>query len=443
MKKIFSFLLLLFWLGSPLLAQTPKKVEFTEYTLENGLHVILHQDKSVPLVAVTVLYHVGSKNENPDRTGFAHFFEHLLFEGSQNIGRGEFDDYVERAGGTLNANTSFDRTFYYELLPSNQLELGLWLESERMLHAKVDNIGIETQRQVVKEERRQRIDNQPYGTMMENVFKLAYEKHPYKWPVIGYMEHLDAAQENDYKTFYETFYVPNNATLSIAGDIDIEETKKKIELYFGSIPKGKGEIPRPNVTEEPQTAERRGVIEDNIQLPAVIHAYKTPSIRQDDYYAVSMLMTLLSEGQSSRLRKSIQDKQNKALFIGAFPFGLEDSPSMSMVFALANLGSGTTPETLEAAMDEEYEKVKNELISEREHEKLINQIETQFYSQNSSMAGIAENLANYHVYYGDADLINTEIEKYRKVTRQDIQRVAQKYLNKENRVVLYYVPKKG
>jgi predicted Zn-dependent peptidase len=405
--------------------------------------VILHQDKSVPLVAVTVLYHVGSKNENPNRTGFAHFFEHLLFEGSQNIGRGEFDDYVERAGGMLNANTSFDRTFYYELLPSNQLELGLWLESERMLHAKVDSVGIETQRQVVKEERRQRIDNQPYGTMMENVFKLAYEKHPYKWPVIGYMEHLDAAEENDYKTFYETFYVPNNATLSIAGDIDIEETKKKIELYFGSIPKGKGEIPRPNVTEEPQTAERRGVIEDNIQLPAVVHAYKTPSIRQDDYYAVSMLMTLLSEGQSSRLRKSIQDKQNKALFIGAFPFGLEDSPSISMVFALANLGSGTTPEALEAAMDEEYEKVKNELISEREYEKLINQIETQFYSQNSSMAGIAENLANYHVYYGDANLINTEIEKYRKVTRQDIQRVAQKYLNKENRVALYYVPKKG
>lgn len=443
MKKIFSFLLLLFWAGSSLLAQTPKKVEFVEYTLENGLHVILHQDKSVPLVAVTVLYHVGSKNENPNRTGFAHFFEHLLFEGSQNIGRGEFDDYVERAGGMLNANTSFDRTFYYELLPSNQLELGLWLESERMLHAKVDSVGIETQRQVVKEERRQRIDNQPYGTMMENVFKLAYEKHPYKWPVIGYMEHLDAAEENDYKTFYETFYVPNNATLSIAGDIDIEETKKKIELYFGSIPKGKGEIPRPNVTEEPQTAERRGVIEDNIQLPAVVHAYKTPSIRQDDYYAVSMLMTLLSEGQSSRLRKSIQDKQNKALFIGAFPFGLEDSPSISMVFALANLGSGTTPEALEAAMDEEYEKVKNELISEREYEKLINQIETQFYSQNSSMAGIAENLANYHVYYGDANLINTEIEKYRKVTRQDIQRVAQKYLNKENRVALYYVPKKG
>jgi predicted Zn-dependent peptidase len=443
MKKIFSFLLLLFWAGSSLLAQTPKKVEFVEYTLENGLHVILHQDKSVPLVAVTVLYHVGSKNENPNRTGFAHFFEHLLFEGSQNIGRGEFDDYVERAGGMLNANTSFDRTFYYELLPSNQLELGLWLESERMLHAKVDSVGIETQRQVVKEERRQRIDNQPYGTMMENVFKLAYEKHPYKWPVIGYMEHLDAAEENDYKTFYETFYVPNNATLSIAGDIDIEETKKKIELYFGSIPKGKGEIPRPNVTEEPQTAERRGVIEDNIQLPAVVHAYKTPSIRQDDYYAVSMLMTLLSEGQSSRLRKSIQDKQNKALFIGAFPFGLEDSPSISMVFALANLGSGTTPEALEAAMDEEYEKVKNELISEREYEKLINQIETQFYSQNSSMAGIAENLANYHVYYGDANLINTEIERYRKVTRQDIQRVAQKYLNKENRVALYYVPKKG
>ncbi len=198
------------------------KINFQEFTLDNGLHVILHQDKSTPIVAVSVMYHVGSKNENPERTGFAHFFEHLLFEGSENISRGEYDKYIEKAGGTLNANTSMDRTYYFEILPSNQLELGLWLESERMLHAKVENVGIETQRQVVKEERRQRIDNQPYGSFLEQIMKRAYKTHPYKWPVIGSMAHLDAAEEKDYKNFYKDFYVPNNAIISIAGDIDYE-----------------------------------------------------------------------------------------------------------------------------------------------------------------------------------------------------------------------------
>ncbi|MEM9820888.1 MAG: pitrilysin family protein, partial [Bacteroidota bacterium] len=220
-KLLISLLLLIGWQTTD--AQL-NKIDYLEYTLDNGLHVILHQDQSTPIVAVTVMYHVGSKNESPDRTGFAHFFEHLLFEGSENIERGEFDDYISRAGGTNNANTWYDRTFYYELLPSNHLETGLWLESERMLHAKVENIGIETQRQVVKEERRQRIDNQPYGSVLEESMKRAFTKHPYQWSVIGSMAHLDAAQEEDYKQFYADFYVPNNAVLSIAGDINFEET---------------------------------------------------------------------------------------------------------------------------------------------------------------------------------------------------------------------------
>ena len=192
------------------------QVEFKEFTLDNGLQVILHKDSSTPIVAVSVMYHVGSKNEQPDRTGFAHFFEHLLFEGTENIERGEYDKYVEKAGGTLNANTSNDRTYYYEILPSNQLEMGLWLESERMLHAKVENKGIETQREVVKEERRQRIDNQPYGSILQEAMKRAYTKHPYNWPVIGSMDHLNAAVESDYVNFYKTFYVPNNAICSAA-----------------------------------------------------------------------------------------------------------------------------------------------------------------------------------------------------------------------------------
>ena len=220
-------------------------ISFQEFTLDNGLHVILHQDKSTPIVAVSVMYHVGSKNENPERTGFAHFFEHLMFEGSDNIGRGEYDKYIQNAGGTLNANTSWDRTYYYEILPSNQLALGLWLESERMLHAKVDEKGIETQRQVVKEERRQRVDNQPYGSLLEETFKRAYKQHPYKWPVIGSMAHLEAAEEKDYQQFYKDFYVPNNAVLSIAGDIDFEDAKTLITKYFAPIPKSAEAVYRP------------------------------------------------------------------------------------------------------------------------------------------------------------------------------------------------------
>ena len=233
-KTIFSGLFLLgstsFW--------AQQKITYEAYDLPNGLHVILHEEHATPIVAVSVLYHVGSKNENPDRTGFAHFFEHLLFEGSANIGRGEYSELVEKNGGTLNANTSQDRTYYYEVLPSNQLELGLWLESERMLHAKVDIKGIETQRSVVKEEKRQRVDNQPYGSFFTEIFKRVFATHPYNWAPIGSMEHLDAAQEEDYVNFYKTYYVPSNATLSIAGDINIEATKKWIAQYFGSIPQG-------------------------------------------------------------------------------------------------------------------------------------------------------------------------------------------------------------
>ena len=439
MKRTVFSLLSAFCLFQAAFGQSSRnQIKFVEYDLPNGLHVILHQDNTVPIVATTILYHVGSKNEEPNRTGFAHFFEHLLFEGSENIGRGEFDKYVQNAGGTLNANTSFDRTFYYELLPSNQLELSLWLESERLMHAKVDIKGVETQREVVKEEKRQRNDNQPYGNILTEVMKRAYTVHPYKSTPIGSMEDLNAAKEEDYKNFYKKYYVPNNATLSIAGDIDIENTKKLIEKYFAEIPRGQ-EIPKVNIKEPEQKAEVRDIVYDKVQLPAVIHAYKIPAQGKEDYYAVNMLMQLLSEGQSSRLNKSIKDKQQKAIAVGAFPFSLEDDPSLALAFAIAS--QGVTPEALEAAMDAEYEKVRNELISEEEFQKLRNQVESEFVNSNANMAGIAESLANYHVYFGNANLINTEIEKYMKVTREDLQRVAKKVLRRENRVALYWLPK--
>jgi predicted Zn-dependent peptidase len=415
-----------------------RKIEFTEYDLDNGLHVILHKDNTTPIVAVSILYHVGSKNENPERTGFAHFFEHLLFEGTENIKRGEFDKYITNAGGTNNANTSNDRTYYHEVLPSNQLELGLWLESERMMHAKIEPVGVETQREVVKEEKRQRMDNQPYGSILTEILQHAYKVHPYRWPTIGSLDHLNSATLDEFIDFYKTFYVPNNATLSIAGDIDIEQAKTLIAKYFKDIPKGTKPIPRPTTVEPQQTKEVRDVVLDNIQLPAVVHAYHMPEQGTDDAYALDMLSTLLSGGESSRLYRALVDEQKKAYVIQSFPFSSED-PGLYLVFGLANMG--VPVEDLEKAMDVEIGKVMTEMISEKEFQKVRNQVESQFVQQNSSMVGIAEQLANYHVYFKDANLINTEISRYNKVTREDLQRVAKKYLTKENRVSLFYLPK--
>jgi len=414
------------------------KINFQEFTLDNGLHVILHQDKSTPIVAVSVMYHVGSKNENPERTGFAHFFEHLLFEGSENISRGEYDKYIEKAGGTLNANTSMDRTYYFEILPSNQLELGLWLESERMLHAKVENVGIETQRQVVKEERRQRIDNQPYGSFLEQIMKRAYKTHPYKWPVIGSMAHLDAAEEKDYKNFYKDFYVPNNAIISIAGDIDYENAKALVTKYFSTIPKSMKPIYRPSVVEPALGGEVRDTFYDNIQLPAVLMAYRIPAAGTPEYYAVSMLGTLLSQGESSRLQRALVDDQQKAVAVGNFPLDLED-PGVSIAYGICSMGTDVLD--AEKSITAEIDRIKTEPIGDEEFQKLRNQVENDFVTSNSRVAGIAESLANYKMYYGDANLINTELQRYLAVTKDDIKNAAIKYYNNNNRVVLHYLPK--
>lgn len=416
-------------------AQT-RQIKFTEYDLPNGLHVILHEDHSTPIVAVGVMYHVGSKDEARDRRGFAHFFEHLLFEGSDNIGRGEFAKYVEKAGGVLNANTTGDRTYYYEVLPSNQLDLGLWLESERMMHAKVDTKGIETQREVVKEERRQRYENQPYGSILPEVLSRAYTKHPYQWPTIGYMEDLNAATEKDYQRFYRTFYVPNNAVLVLAGDFDPRQAKDQLSKYFGPIPKG-AEVPRNSVVEPPLKGEVRDVVYDKIQLPAVVQAYRIPALGTPDFYAVDMLNRLLSNGNSSRLVRNVKEAEQKAVFVGSFSLPFED-PGLAIAFAVANMG--VDPDSLEASMNRQFERVRNEPVPEAELAKLKVQIETEHAMENTRMAGIANNLANAYTFLGGTDKVNTEVEHYLAVTADDLQRAARKYFVPENRVVLHYLP---
>lgn len=436
MKKSLFILALLLLVGFHSNAQ---KVEFEEYDLDNGMHVILHQDNSAPVVTTSVMYHVGAKDEDPERTGFAHFFEHLLFEGTENIERGEWFTIVSSNGGSNNANTTDDRTYYYEVFPSNSVELGLWMESERLLHPIINQIGVDTQNEVVKEEKRLRVDNQPYGNILAEVKKRMFKVHPYKGTTIGEMEHLDAATLKEFQAFNKKFYVPNNAVLVVAGDINTSEVKKMVQDYFGPIPRGK-DIVRNLPKEEPIIESIKGTAYDpNIQIPAVIAAYRTPSFKDKEAYVLDMISSYLSGGKSSVLYKKIVDEQKQALAVQAVNISQEDYG----VYALFGLPLGeVTLETLLAEMDEEIVKIQTDLITERDYQKLQNQFENQFVNSNSSVSGIANSLARYYMLYGDVNLINNEIEIYRSITKEDMRDVAKKYLNPNQRVVVEYLPKK-
>lgn len=418
---------------------TSQEVKFNEYTLDNGLNVILHQDNSAPVITTSVMYHVGAKNENPKRTGFAHFFEHLLFEGTENIEKGEWFKIVSSNGGSNNANTTEDRTYYYEIFPSNQLELGLWMESERMMHPIINQKGVDTQNEVVKEEKRLRVDNAPYGNILPEVKKRLFKKHPYRWATIGSMEHLDAASLEEFRAFNEKFYVPNNATLVVAGDINIDKTKKMINDYFGPIEKG-APVEQIDIQEDPITSQIVGTYYDpNIQIPAIVLAYRTPSMKERDAYVLDMISALLSDGKSSRLYKKIVDDHKQALQIGAFNIAQEDY-GQYIIYALP-MGD-ISLDVLVSEIDVEITKLQTTLITQREYEKLQNQFENRFVNSNSSVSGIANSLAKYQMLFGNTDLINEEIDIYRSITREDIKRVANKYLNENQRLTLQYLPKK-
>ncbi|MEM8520228.1 pitrilysin family protein [Flavobacterium sp. PL12] len=436
MKKSLMALSALFMLGGVASAQ---KVAFEEYTLDNGLHVILHNDPSAPTVITSVMYHVGAKDENPERTGFAHFFEHLLFEGTENIKRGEWFKIVTSNGGVNNANTTDDRTYYYEVFPSNNLELGLWMEAERMLHPIINQIGVDTQNEVVKEEKRLRVDNQPYGNFLAEVKKNIFKKHPYRWATIGSMDHLDAATLEEFQAFNKKFYVPNNAVLVVAGDFKKDQAKEWIQKYFGPINKG-AEVKRETFVEDPITQTIKAKFEDsNIQIPAIVAAYRTPSMKTRDARVLDMISSILTDGKSSRLYKKIVDEKKMALQIGAFSNSQEDYGSY-IIYGLPQ--APNTPQDILTAIDAEIVALQTELISEKDLQKLQNKFENQYVDSNSTIDGIADNLASFYLLYGDVNLINTEIDIYNSITREEIRDVAKKYLNPNQRLVLDYVPSK-
>lgn len=436
MKKIFSVLGLIFMSGAAVFAQ---HIEYDEYTLDNGLHVILQQDNSAPVVTTAVMYHVGAKDENPDRTGFAHFFEHLLFEGTENIGRGQWDKIMGANGGSGNANTTDDRTYYYETFPSNNLQLALWMESERMFHPVINQIGVDTQREVVKEEKRMRMDNAPYGRLWESIKSNLFKKHPYRWAPIGSMEHLNAATLDEFKAFFKKFYLPSNAVLVIAGDFDKEQTKKWINEYFATIPSGSRPAKNQYV-EDLITTQINAVTEDpNIQLPMLLNAYRTPSMKQRDARVLDMISSVLSDGKSSRLYKRLVDKDKLALEVSSFNMTEEDY-SAYIIYAIPM--TGKTVEEVQKVIDEEVAKISTDLISEREFQKIQNQFENAAVNANATSEGIAHNLAEAYLLYGDTKLVNTSIDIYRSITREEIRDIAKKYLQPNQRVVIDYIPQK-
>ena len=418
---------------------TAQQIKFEEYDLPNGLHVILHQDNSAPVVTTSVMYHVGAKDEAAGRTGFAHFFEHLLFEGTKNIKRGEWFKLVSSNGGSNNANTSPDRTYYYETFPSNNEQLGLWMEAERLRHPVINQIGVDTQREVVKEEKRLRMDNQPYGKLVDAILTTLFKKHPYKGTVIGSIEDLNSAKLEEFNAFFKKYYIPNNATLVVAGDIKPEQTKKWINEYFGSIPKGTP-ITRNFPKETPITQEFEETVYDaNIQIPAYIFAYRTPAGNERDAYILSMLGSYLSKGKSSVLYKKLVDNEKKALAVEAFNLGLVDHS----IFAFFAIPMGnTSKDVLKKDIDAEIKKLQTDLISEEDYQKLQNQMENNFVNANSSVEGIADTLADSYLLKGNTNLINEEINIYRSITREDLRNAARKYLNSNQRAIINYLPKK-
>ena len=420
-------------------AALQSNIEFQEYDLQNGLHVILHRDDSNPIVSVDIWYMVGSKDEDPGHTGFAHLFEHMMFQGSRNVGKTEHFSYIQKAGGTLNGTTNADRTNYFESVPSNQLELVLWLESDRMMQLNVTQENFDNQREVVKEEKRQRYDNRPYGTWSINMYNRAFPNHPYRMPPIGSMKDLNEASLDYAQGFYKKYYAPDNAVLVISGDIDYQGTGELVEKYFGNITPARTN--KKNYHEiNLNTGEIRDTIYENVQLPALFIGYKTYGNRSKDYYALQILSSLLTDGKSSRLYKDIVYNKKLAKSVNSFVSEMQ----IAGLFIVNSTGyQHSDLEKIEDEIYSQIESLKTKPVSDYELEKIKNSIENDFTNMRQTALGKAELLAHYYVYLNNTELINSDLKNYLDVTPREIMDAANKYFSRENRVVLYYSPKKS
>lgn len=431
-------------------------IDFQRYTLKNGLRVILHEDNSTPLVAVSVLYDVGSRDENPKRTGFAHLFEHLMFAGSAHVP--DFDLPIQLAGGENNAFTNNDMTNFYETVPAENLETLLWIESDRMLKLNINARSLNVQRKVVVEEFKETTLNEPYGDMWHHMSDMVYTKHTYKWPVIGLTpEHIEKATLSDVRGFYKKFYVPNNAILVVAGNLskcptynntsestnekpdnsNIKKVAQLIEKWFANIPKGN--VPERHLPQEPPHSKQvRKTVESNVPVEALYIAFLSPARKDDAYYAVDLLTDVLANGSSSRFYRRLLKEKRLFSEIDCFQTGNID-PGVIVIEGKPT--EGVSLEAAEAAIWEELETLKQELIAEEELQKLKNKIESQQAFSDAGALNKAMNLTFYELL-GNPNLINTEIELYNNISVHDIKRVAQLYFRKENSAVLYYKPRK-
>jgi len=413
-------------------------IPITSSTLPNGLRVVLSEDHSAPTYSIAVVYDVGSRNEREGRTGFAHLFEHMMFQGSENVGKGEHDFLVFSNGGSANGTTDEDRTLYYETLPANQLELGVFLEADRMKSLAVTQANLDNQRNAVQEERRLRVDNQPYGKTFESISEIAYDNPAYKHSVIGSMADLNAASIDDVSSFFKMYYAPNNAVVAIVGDFKSADALAVIQKYFGDI-KRQPAPPKVDMTEPAQTAERRKSLDDGFaQLSRIDIVYKIPPSNTPDWYALDVLGDVLGAGQSSRLYQELVKDKELAVGLGVGP---QQARGPALFSVAANVRPGKSADELEKAIEADLDRVKTSGITADELSKVMMQERVSHVRQLQGTLGRAAQLAEDTTFYGTPELINTQMDNYHKVTAADVQRVAQKYLTQNNRSVIVTVPK--
>ncbi len=412
-------------------------IDFQQYQLSNGLRVILHRNDHAPLVHVVLWYHVGSKNELPDQTGFAHLFEHMMFQGSEHVGKTEHFTHIQRVGGTVNATTGQDRTNYFQTLPANYLELALWLEADRMRALSVSDENYDNQRAVVKEERSQRYDNAPYGLWFLKLLELLFEGSPYAWGPIGDMAHLEASPLESVRAFHRRYYVPNNATLVVAGDFDPNEARTMIERWFGEIPPGERIVP-PIVNIDPIRGERRASIVESVPAPSVYIGLQTVPVGHPDGRALELLSIILRRGRSSRLQRELTIERQIAQSISAFSSPME-SAGMFVVAGIA--AQGTTADELEAGIWKVLKEAGTKSVTERELSGALNYIRAAHVASMSRLNGVADALAYNAVLRGDPSLVNALVREYEMVTADDVVRVARTYLDPDRSAVLHYLPR--